>query len=316
MRGIPDVLLFPESSYDDDPYTRREIFKDYNKTFASGMVYGGFDEDQTSLNELPNTHEETIFSTVRAMAFNSDHSPRSSTHEDSFSLDLEAFSDPDDSTTPPPHETTHSPAERHPSPRQEIFIVISESEPESGSESESDSDSDFVDVVQDKRARKSNGETGRVDRVDRSTGKTPARKRNGDFADSNIHRSPRRARLQITTVTNLEVTLSSPDSDAAANGGGTKGSLVTTNDASNQPQGSRVPKSFPCIHVGCPQICKSAGDLKRHLESRQHKTPSYHCKGCGAVTYTRLDALRRHHRNKPDCASKHRSRMAKQENED
>ena len=65
------------------------------------------------------------------------------------------------------------------------------------------------------------------------------------------------------------------------------------------------PRSFPCIHKGCPQVCNSSGDLRRHLESRAHKTPSYTCLGCSRPPYTRVDALRRHHRSDPKCARRH-----------
>ena len=65
------------------------------------------------------------------------------------------------------------------------------------------------------------------------------------------------------------------------------------------------PKYFPCPHDGCNQICKSNGDLKRHLESRAHKAPSYICLGCD-FPYTRTDALRRHLKARSECARKHR----------
>jgi hypothetical protein len=280
------------------------------------MVFEDFDNGQTLFDEFLNPYEETMsLSPVRTTASTSDNSSNSSNssaHEDSVSFGLEAVSSPypQNVATPPPPDMMSSPDKQVLFPHPGADYVLSESE------SESDSDSDFVDSDHEKRAkRRSNNVAEKVKREDESAGKTSGRKRSSDVTDSRVNRSPKRRRGQkITTVTNLDVNPSSLEPEAV-NDGGASGSSVVANNAPHQSQGPRVPKSFPCIHIGCPQICKSAGDLKRHLESRQHKVPSYHCRGCDVVTYTRIDALRRHHKNKPDCAARHRSQMAKQEND-
>lgn len=51
---------------------------------------------------------------------------------------------------------------------------------------------------------------------------------------------------------------------------------------------------FPCTVPGCSHICKSAGDLGRHMESIAHQEPQYGCLGGCGLIYTRIDALRRH----------------------
>ncbi|KAF7986467.1 hypothetical protein HWV62_31251 [Athelia sp. TMB] len=51
----------------------------------------------------------------------------------------------------------------------------------------------------------------------------------------------------------------------------------------------------PC-HL-CDKICASAGDLKRHLLSARHAEPQFACHKC-SQTFTRDDALKRHHSQK------------------
>lgn len=59
---------------------------------------------------------------------------------------------------------------------------------------------------------------------------------------------------------------------------------------------------FPCTVPGCKQVCKTLGDLKRHESVLSHKPPSWKCNRCG-YRFTREDALKRHTRNLPKCAS-------------
>lgn len=61
---------------------------------------------------------------------------------------------------------------------------------------------------------------------------------------------------------------------------------------------------FSCPHDGCFKVCKSAGDLRRHLESLAHKERSYKCLACNTA-FTRIDPLRRHLRNKSRCLEIH-----------
>jgi len=59
---------------------------------------------------------------------------------------------------------------------------------------------------------------------------------------------------------------------------------------------------FPCDVPGCKQVCKTLGDLKRHQSVLSHKPPSWKCKRCD-YRFTREDALKRHSKNLPKCAS-------------
>lgn len=59
---------------------------------------------------------------------------------------------------------------------------------------------------------------------------------------------------------------------------------------------------FPCRVPGCNQVCKTQGDLKRHENILAHKPPSWECRRC-RYQFTREDALKRHHKNLPNCAS-------------
>lgn len=59
---------------------------------------------------------------------------------------------------------------------------------------------------------------------------------------------------------------------------------------------------FPCSVPGCKQVCKTLGDLKRHESVLSHKPPSWKCNRCG-YRFTREDALKRHTRNLPKCAT-------------
>jgi hypothetical protein len=59
---------------------------------------------------------------------------------------------------------------------------------------------------------------------------------------------------------------------------------------------------FPCTVPGCKQVCKTLGDLKRHESVLSHKPPSWKCSRCD-YRFTREDALKRHTRNLPKCAS-------------
>lgn len=59
---------------------------------------------------------------------------------------------------------------------------------------------------------------------------------------------------------------------------------------------------FPCDVPDCKQVCKTLGDLKRHKSVLSHKSPSWKCNRCN-YRFTREDALKRHSRNKPKCAS-------------
>ena len=59
---------------------------------------------------------------------------------------------------------------------------------------------------------------------------------------------------------------------------------------------------FPCTIPGCQQVCKTLGDLTRHQSVLSHKAPSWKCNRCGYL-FTREDALKRHSRNLPKCAS-------------
>jgi hypothetical protein len=59
---------------------------------------------------------------------------------------------------------------------------------------------------------------------------------------------------------------------------------------------------FPCDVPGCKQVCKTLGDLKRHENVLSHKPPSWKCNRCD-YRFTREDALKRHTRNLPKCAS-------------
>jgi hypothetical protein len=57
---------------------------------------------------------------------------------------------------------------------------------------------------------------------------------------------------------------------------------------------------LPCTK-GCGLVCKSTGDLARHLQSTMHQTPSVPCpKGCGKL-FSRKDGANRHNR-KNTCA--------------
>ena len=59
---------------------------------------------------------------------------------------------------------------------------------------------------------------------------------------------------------------------------------------------------YPCDVPGCKQVCKTLGDLKRHESVLSHKPPSWKCSRCD-YRFTREDALKRHTRNLPKCAS-------------
>lgn len=59
---------------------------------------------------------------------------------------------------------------------------------------------------------------------------------------------------------------------------------------------------FPCTVPGCKQVCKTLGDLKRHESVLSHKPPSWKCSRCD-YRFTREDALKRHTKNLPKCAS-------------
>ena len=59
---------------------------------------------------------------------------------------------------------------------------------------------------------------------------------------------------------------------------------------------------YACPLKDCSQWCKSRGDLRRHLQTKMHMSPSYKCRQCGAV-FTRDDALKRHMRT---CTTRHR----------
>jgi hypothetical protein len=59
---------------------------------------------------------------------------------------------------------------------------------------------------------------------------------------------------------------------------------------------------FPCRIPGCNQVCKTQGDLKRHESILAHKPASWECRRCH-YQFTREDALKRHNKNLPNCAS-------------
>jgi hypothetical protein len=59
---------------------------------------------------------------------------------------------------------------------------------------------------------------------------------------------------------------------------------------------------FPCRIPGCKQVCKTLGDLKRHESILAHKPPSWECRRCH-YQFTREDALKRHSKNRPNCAN-------------
>ncbi|KAI0054798.1 hypothetical protein BV25DRAFT_1775824, partial [Artomyces pyxidatus] len=48
-----------------------------------------------------------------------------------------------------------------------------------------------------------------------------------------------------------------------------------------------------CPKQGCTQVCRSSGDLARHLMVLGHHEPSFPCVWCGK-RFTREDALKRH----------------------
>jgi hypothetical protein len=76
---------------------------------------------------------------------------------------------------------------------------------------------------------------------------------------------------------------------SSSNATAASSSQATASSSSNASSSSY----FPCTFAGCPQVCKSVGDLRRHMEAIRHKAPSCECLPCG-MRYTRLDALRRH----------------------
>ena len=101
----------------------------------------------------------------------------------------------------------------------------------------------------------------------------------------------------------IRVGRSSGDTPATpVSGRGSSGRFASPRKSLGQAERT---KYFPCPHDGCGQVCKSNGDLKRHLESRAHKAPSHICHGCD-FPYTRTDALRRHLKARSECAKKHR----------
>ncbi|KAA1467127.1 hypothetical protein DENSPDRAFT_877070 [Dentipellis sp. KUC8613] len=77
------------------------------------------------------------------------------------------------------------------------------------------------------------------------------------------------------------------------------GSASSSSCTSSQPPRSRG--LHPCPHSGCPQVCKSAGDLRRHLQSLAHTQPAFGCAGCER-RFTRPDALKRHHTQSRSCS--------------
>jgi len=63
---------------------------------------------------------------------------------------------------------------------------------------------------------------------------------------------------------------------------------------------TKVLKPYRCAHSYCSQVTGSLGDMDRHLQSLAHTPPKHQCKDC-MTTFTRPDALRRHHLNKSAC---------------
>ncbi|KAI0059242.1 hypothetical protein BV25DRAFT_1160079 [Artomyces pyxidatus] len=80
--------------------------------------------------------------------------------------------------------------------------------------------------------------------------------------------------------------------------------------SSPSPCGSSSPSSlnpdgsgkFRCPEAGCTQVCKTSGDLRRHLQSLTHRAPAFPCDRCGK-SFTREDALKRHRVNVRGCAT-------------
>ncbi|KAI0049940.1 hypothetical protein FA95DRAFT_1556264 [Auriscalpium vulgare] len=62
---------------------------------------------------------------------------------------------------------------------------------------------------------------------------------------------------------------------------------------------------FRCPEAGCTQVCKTSGDLRRHLQSLAHRAPAFPCDRCGK-NFTREDALKRHRVNVKGCATTRR----------
>jgi hypothetical protein len=54
----------------------------------------------------------------------------------------------------------------------------------------------------------------------------------------------------------------------------------------------------------CEKVCNSKGDLKRHMQRRDHSPSAFYCLGCDK-SYTRIDALKRHHTVDKDCRRLH-----------
>jgi hypothetical protein len=132
------------------------------------------------------------------------------------------------------------------------------------------------------------------DRRNKRKGKSVAKRQKAELTGT-----IRRIGQRTTRSTNLRFKAPVPES---AEGGR---SSVDAGPSVHRVVGpSDRPKRFPCHHANCAQICKSQGDLTRHLESRAHKAPSHGCHGCQFL-YTRQDALKRHLKGRPDCFRKH-----------
>ncbi|TFY61723.1 hypothetical protein EVG20_g6952 [Dentipellis fragilis] len=82
------------------------------------------------------------------------------------------------------------------------------------------------------------------------------------------------------------------------------GKSASPSECGSSSSSSQPPRSrglHPCPHTGCPQVCKSAGDLRRHLQSLSHTKPAFGCVGCER-RFTRPDALKRHHTQSRSCS--------------
>ncbi|KAJ7684193.1 hypothetical protein DFH06DRAFT_1462573 [Mycena polygramma] len=71
-------------------------------------------------------------------------------------------------------------------------------------------------------------------------------------------------------------------------------------DSYYPPRASVGAGRFRCGLDGCPKICGSRADLRRHRESLAHCAKKYACPGC-PMRFTRQDALKRHLNNHSRC---------------
>jgi hypothetical protein len=102
-----------------------------------------------------------------------------------------------------------------------------------------------------------------------------------------------------------DVLATSPIAHSRRAAGGSR-SAPTTKKRGTPAKATSVSRSgaarFPCDVPGCKQVCKTMGDLKRHKSILSHQPPSWKCSRCG-YRFTREDALKRHFKNVPKCAS-------------